>query len=122
MTTSLYGLTFDCADVLRTARFWSDVLGRPLDEQSTPEFATIGVFGPGSGEPAWMFLAVPEGKTAKNRFHADFISPDLDAEVARLTGLGANQHSEHSEGDVRWVTLTDPEGNEFDVIKASSPA
>ncbi|HEX3333450.1 MAG TPA: VOC family protein [Acidimicrobiales bacterium] len=122
MTTSLYALTFDCADTMRTARFWSDVLGRPLDDESTEEFASIGVFGEGTGETAWMFLPVPEGKTLKNRCHPDLITPDLEAEIARLVGLGASRHSEHSENDVRWVTLTDPEGNEFDVIAGPSAA
>jgi catechol 2,3-dioxygenase-like lactoylglutathione lyase family enzyme len=120
MSSSLYALTFDCGDVLRTARFWSDVLGRPLDEESTGEFATIGVFGPSAGGPAWMFLAVPESKTAKNRCHPDLMATDLDAEVARLVGLGAHTHSVHSEAGVHWVTLTDPEGNEFDVIAGPS--
>jgi hypothetical protein len=61
-----------------------------------------------------------EGKSAKNRFHPDFLAADLDAEVTRLVGLGAHMHSEHTEHELRWVTLTDPEGNEFDVIAQPS--
>lgn len=121
-TSSLYAITFDCADTMQTARFWSAALGRPLDDESTEEFAAIGVFGPGAGDTAtaWMFLRVPEGKETKNRCHPDLITPNLDAEVARLIGLGANKHSEHTEGGVQWVTLTDPEGNEFDVVAGPS--
>jgi hypothetical protein len=66
--------------------------------------------------PAWMFVRVPEGKTVKNRLHPDLVTTDLAAEVDRILGLGADQQAEHDQGGYRWYTLTDPEGNEFDVI------
>ena len=34
--------------------------------------------------PGWLFLQVPEGKTAKNRMHVDLEADDLDAETERL--------------------------------------
>ncbi len=63
-----------------------------------------------------MFHKVPEGKAAKNRFHPDLVTSDLAAEVKRLVGLGAAQQQEIEEGGYHWVTLTDREGNEFDVV------
>jgi predicted enzyme related to lactoylglutathione lyase len=59
---------------------------------------------------------VPEGKLVKNRFHPDLLATDLDAEIRRLVDLGAATQAEFSEGGASWVTLTDPEGNEFDVV------
>ncbi|HEV3358178.1 MAG TPA: VOC family protein [Pseudonocardiaceae bacterium] len=59
-----------------------------------------------------------ENKTAKNRVHLDLVATEVDEEVARLVALGARVGEEHSEGGVRWTTLTDPEGNEFDVVAA----
>jgi predicted enzyme related to lactoylglutathione lyase len=55
---------------------------------------------------------VPESKVVKNRVHLDLTCADVDAEVGRLTGLGARvlASQEH------WVTMADPEGNEFDVM------
>jgi hypothetical protein len=61
---------------------------------------------------------LPEGKTAKNRVHIDFVAPDLSSEVERILTLGATHLADVEEGGYRWSTLTDPEGNEFDVVAA----
>ena len=47
--------------------------------------------------------------------HFDLITTDFDAEIDRLTGLGATKLNEVKNG-AHWATLADPEGNEFDVI------
>jgi len=36
------------------------------------------------------FHRVPEGKSVKNRMHFDLITTDFDAEIDRLTRLGAS--------------------------------
>ncbi|WP_055565899.1 VOC family protein [Streptomyces atriruber] len=65
-------------------------------------------------------VIVPEGKTrAKNRVHLDLATTSLahQAElVARLEGLGATP-VDVGQGDVPWVVLADPEGNEFCVLE-----
>ena len=72
--------------------------------------------------PRLLFLQVPEGKTAKNRLHLDFHARDVPpdeleaacaAEVERLLALGATKLWDGELGPQRWVTLADPEGNEF---------
>jgi hypothetical protein len=55
------------------------------------------------------FTRVPEPKTVKNRVHLDLRAPDVEAEVARLVGLGARVLAEVKD----WVVLADPEGGEF---------
>ncbi|MEU0643098.1 VOC family protein [Streptomyces umbrinus] len=62
-----------------------------------------------------LFQRVPEPKTVKNRLHIDVHTGDrpLEAEVARLTGLGAAVLREVKEQGGEWVVMTDPEGNEF---------
>jgi hypothetical protein len=67
------------------------------------------------------FLKVPEGKTVKNRLHLDLRPADQGAEVARLQALGARQVS-IGQGDVSWVVMADPDGNEFDVLQPLTPA
>jgi hypothetical protein len=64
-----------------------------------------------------LFQAVPEGKTAKNRLHIDVhVGPaNQEAEVARLAGLGATTVGSVRQLGGSWVTMRDPEGNEFDV-------
>jgi Glyoxalase-like domain len=133
MPVSLYAVTLDCADASELANFWSEALGRPVDDGATTEFAAIGLADPPGPEfaalsadsrlaadrwrgPVWMFHQVPEGKTAKNRFHPDLVTPDLDGEVKRLIDLGAARQGDYDESGVQWVTLTDPAGNEFDVV------
>jgi hypothetical protein len=116
MSVNLLALTFDCSDAARLAAFWGQVLDRPVDDGGTEDFAAIGLAGPPESRPCWMFLKVPEGKTAKNRVHPDLAAADLETEVKRLIEAGAAQQAEHEEDGTRWVTLSDPEGNEFDVV------
>jgi hypothetical protein len=62
-----------------------------------------------------LFQVVPEPKTVKNRVHLDLhVGPDARADmVARLEGLGAKVLYEKAEMGSSWVTMADPEGNEF---------
>jgi Glyoxalase-like domain len=67
-----------------------------------------------------LFIAVPDGeKKLKNRLHFDLRPVDgtRDQEVERLLALGASQVGDFRRPDGRgWITLTDPEGNEFCVL------
>jgi hypothetical protein len=110
MSTTLASITFDCADALAAARFWSAALERPLPDDASSEYVLL------AGSPAWSFFAVPEPKSAKNRVHVDLEAADRDAEVARLVSLGATRLGDFDEAGYRWTTLADPEGNEFDVV------
>jgi Glyoxalase-like domain len=38
------------------------------------------------------------------------------AEADRLTSLGARQIRALSENNNQWISFTDPEGNEFDLV------
>jgi hypothetical protein len=65
-----------------------------------------------------LFQVVPELKTVKNRVHLDLHvgAAARDDVEARLTALGATRLWEGSEGGSTWVTMADPEGNEFDLV------
>jgi Glyoxalase-like domain len=71
-----------------------------------------GAHGP---HPRLLFQLVPEGKTVKNRMHLDVrIGADnRDEVVARLTERGATVLRTGTQGPHTWVTMADPEGNEF---------
>jgi hypothetical protein len=60
---------------------------------------------------------VPEQKVGKNRLHIDLRPQDQAAEVARLEDLGARR-VDVGQGDVSWVVMADPAGNEFCVLQA----
>lgn len=107
MTSTLANISFDCADAGATARFWSGVLERPVEDGASPYFAAIG------GVPSLLFIKVPEPKTAKSRVHVDLAATDREAEVARLVGLGASRVADKDEWGHRWTVLLDPEGHEF---------
>ncbi|MGI8723263.1 MAG: VOC family protein [Geodermatophilaceae bacterium] len=70
----------------------------------------------------FMFIKVPERKTAKNRMHLDLRmekSVPRSLEVARLVDLGATHIADKDEWGHSWAVLTDPEGNEFCVAANS---
>jgi len=115
MSNSVIGLSIDCSDAAKLARFWADVLGRTVNPEPTAEFAAIDATDPSHG-PRLAFHQVPEGKTIKNRLHLDLISSEFAAETERLLSLGATRVTDASKGAARWTTFRDPEGNEFDLV------
>jgi hypothetical protein len=117
MTTSVIGLSIDCADAAALARFWSEALGRPVNPGAGAEHAAIDATDPASG-PRLSFHQVPEPKTVKNRLHLDLRTDRFEEESKRLIGLGAAPIRDFERPAVRWTTFADPEGNEFDLIAA----
>jgi Glyoxalase-like domain len=112
-------LVVDCTDINLVAAFWRDALGYEVTSDSEGE---IELSGPPGAGPTLLFVPVPERKQVKNRLHID-LSPtdrDRDAEVERLLALGA-RHVDIGQGDVSWVVLGDPEGNEFCVLRGQVP-
>ena len=112
MSLTFAAITFDCSDAEKVAAFWSGLLDRKVDHGASGDFASIGW---GGSEPAWFFQRVPEERRVKNRVHPDLMSTDRDADVERALGLGASRIADFEEAGVKWTTLTDPEGNEFDI-------
>jgi catechol 2,3-dioxygenase-like lactoylglutathione lyase family enzyme len=111
-------LCIDARDPAATASFWQAALGwRRTFEKEDEVVLEPPVGSPEDGvAPDLLFLKVPEGKTIKNRLHLDLRPEDQAAEVARLEALGARRISV-GQGDVSWVVMADPEGNEFDVLR-----
>lgn len=62
-----------------------------------------------------LFQLVPEPKTVKNRVHFDVRvgAENIEKELARLTEKGATFLHHGRQGPFTWVTVADPEGNEF---------
>jgi len=116
-------LCIDTAEPASLASFWASALGW---RQTWSDDDQVCLEPPaGSPEdgiiPDLVFLRVPEGKTAKNRLHLDLRPADQSLEVARLEALGARRVSV-GQGDVSWVVMADPEGNEFDVLRPLTAA
>src|SRR5260370_42351798 len=122
MTNSLLAVTFDCADAPALARFWADVLGRQVAEDSTSEHAVLLAGDGDSSGPRITFNKVPEPKMVKNRLHLDLISDTFDAETERLLGLGARRLRDLQADKARGTTFADIEGTEFDLIAGETQA
>ena len=128
MTSKFTELGVDCADPSGLARFWCSVLDYEVQDEED-DIVTIGspLVPDGRNQrgpvpPTLTFARVPEGKTVKNRLHLDINPADReqDEEIARLAGLGARVVNDNRP-EFSWVTLTDPEGNEFDVLADRRP-
>ncbi|MET1006672.1 MAG: VOC family protein, partial [Propionibacteriaceae bacterium] len=125
MTSKFTELAIDCADPHRLALFWCSVLDYVVQDEDEDEgVVSIGSAVQSAGEnqvgpvaPALTFARVPEGKVVKNRLHLDLNPTDREQaeEVRRLLELGARP-VDLGQGDVSWVLLGDPEGNEFCVL------
>jgi hypothetical protein len=117
-------VSIDCLQPERLAGFWRDALGWRITLVEPDEV----VLEPpeGSAEegivPDVLFLLVPELKSTKNRLHFDLRPRDQEAEVTRLIELGATRVDVGQSPDCTWVVLADPEGNEFCVLRASTPS
>ncbi|GAB3451014.1 VOC family protein [Streptomonospora sediminis] len=89
-------------------RVWRDLAA--IRHPDDPVDAATGI---GQGR-RWLFQAVPEPKSAKNRLHVDLhAGPEREAEVERLEGLGAAVPARVDEPGTVHVVMADPEGNEF---------
>jgi hypothetical protein len=95
--------------------FWSQALGWPLVWDQDDETAIRAPDGTG---PFITWGPPVEAKLAKNRFHLDLATePGRQAEeVERLVALGATT-VDIGQGEVTWVVLADPAGNEFCVLR-----
>jgi predicted enzyme related to lactoylglutathione lyase len=105
----------DCADPASMARFWSEAAGWIVHERGEAFASLRSPFGVG---PYLEFLRVPGVKAVKNRIHLDvrpYPGGDQRAEVERLREHGART-ADVGQGEVPWVVLADPEGNEFCVL------
>ncbi|WP_406299766.1 VOC family protein [Embleya sp. NBC_00888] len=108
-------LVVDANDVPAIAKFWRRVLGWDL----TVDGEDIELSAPDGSLPTILFQPVPEGKTVKNRLHMDVspaIGSDQESELARLLALGAKP-ADIGQGECGWHVLTDPEGNEFCLLR-----
>jgi hypothetical protein len=127
MGSRLTEIVVDCHDPVAQAAFWAAALGYQVvrTEQGQVEVAPWEREPPDLAEqlrqapavPTLVFVTVPEAKTVKNRLHLDLRPVDRshEAEVERLIGLGARR-ADVGQGEVPWVVLADPEGNEFCVL------
>ncbi len=121
MQMTIHNITFDCADARALAGFWSQLIGWNVYYDDDPEVVVAPHF-PMHGGAQLLFIPVPEEKTVKNRLHLDLQPTDLtrDQAVDRAIELGATVVADFRTPEgLGWVTLADPEGNEFCIERST---
>lgn len=134
-------LTFDCSDPHAQAAFWATAVGYEVDDHHDMISGLIeaGQVDADSddvevvdGRRRWrqyasaspaddadgnrlLFQQVPEHKVVKNRLHLDVHVGEEQraAKVDELIALGASKLWDGQLGPLTWITLADPEDNEF---------
>ena len=121
MSCRIGELVLGCRDPELLARFWCEVLDFGVlgsEDDGTLEIGPREGFG---GAQATIILSRrDEPEPGKSRLHIDVNPVDLDqdAELERLLNLGARPADIGQTGEEPWHVLSDPEGNEFCLLKA----
>jgi hypothetical protein len=127
----IHEIVIDCWHPASIARFWAAALDgyeiAPYDEAELRRLRGLGVDDPQDdptvrvlappGQPGLFLQRVPEPRTGKNRLHLDLRCDDFDAEISRLTALGARVLADYD----TFAVLCDPEGNEFCLSRRADP-
>jgi Glyoxalase-like domain len=114
-TGPVAAVVVDAADPAALARFWAEAAGWPV---ARADGGLVALRAPSGQGPFVEFLPTDDPKRVKNRLHLDvapYPGDDQAAEVERLRALGAAP-ARVGQGQVSWVVLADPEGNEFCVL------
>lgn len=111
MSMKLHAITFDCANPQALAAWWSKALGIAIGN----DYGEIVSLAETPGTPMLLFQKIADVPTQRNRVHPDFSTPDLDGETERLVAIGATVVEKFNLPQVRYTTLTDLDGNKFDL-------
>ncbi len=118
MPTRLCNVVVDAADPVALADFWVELLGWRV---SCADENEVDVVAP--PDDGWefdlVFVPVADPKVGKNRVHLDLSSASPDHQMSIVThaeSLGATR-IDVGQGNVPWIVLADPEGNEFCVLE-----
>ncbi|MEU8363574.1 VOC family protein [Nonomuraea sp. NPDC048882] len=121
-TGPIAAVVVGCADPRVMAGFWGEAVGWVVHEVGDDRAVLR------SGREVGPFLEfvrqVPGAEPVWSRIHVDLLpegGKEQAAEVARLRELGARS-ADVGQGEVSWVVLADPEGNEFCVLGRGSSA
>ena len=120
MTSRISHTSFDAINAYAQSVFWSQVLDfvEDPDDPNQPGHAECLITSRDRSQ-LLLFITVPDSKKVKNRVHLDLRPVDRtrEQEVERILTLGASHLADHRRPDGSgWITLTDPEGNEFCIL------
>ncbi|WP_426512419.1 VOC family protein [Dactylosporangium sp. McL0621] len=109
------GVTIDCLDPVRVARFWSALLGR---EPGPAQDGWVYLGERGDPQPRLVFQPVPEPPAGKVRIHLDVAVDDIEDGMRQVEALGGRATGERHDYDAGVVVvMADPEGHEFCLVQ-----
>ncbi|TYB38797.1 VOC family protein [Actinomadura chibensis] len=120
MACRISELVIDCRDPQTLAAFWCEVLGFSVLDTEDGAIEIGPPEGFGGLQPTLIFSPSTDPKAGKLPLHID-VNPtdrDQDAELQRLLAIGARPADIGQTGQETWHVLTDPEGNEFCLLRA----
>jgi hypothetical protein len=128
MTCFIAHTSIDCTNAYELSQWWKELLGY-VDLEGDPNLpghVECMIQRPDGGHQI-LFIETPDERSVKNRLHFDLrpAERDRDDEVAWAVSLGARIVGDH--GDIHgpgigWITLVDPEGNEFCILRSLAQA
>jgi predicted enzyme related to lactoylglutathione lyase len=120
-------VTFSCAKPIALGKFWAAALGwpdEPIDEGFIQKLLAAGMDereresfyvtreAPTS-RPRLLFQRREKSRPASYPIHLDLRADERDAEIERLSGLGATVEETKSDDTRTWTVMRDPESNPF---------
>ncbi|MGA9855777.1 MAG: VOC family protein [Gammaproteobacteria bacterium] len=111
----LCAVLIDCNtyDLDEAAQFWSQALGRAIDPKYSGNVSRYRMLETPPGE----IIVEVQRVDHPSRAHIDIETDDIEAEVLRLTKLGAKI----VERLPRWVVMKAPTGQRFCVVRVQRP-
>jgi predicted enzyme related to lactoylglutathione lyase len=115
----LQAVALDCADPVRLAQFYAELLGGQvvIDPEDSGWVEVVGFEGTplafqrveGYRPPSWP------GQEHPQQIHFDFDVDDIEADEKRVLELGATmlERTDHLRKDANWRVYADPAGHPF---------
>jgi predicted enzyme related to lactoylglutathione lyase len=120
-------VTFSSAEPVSLGKFWAAALGwpdEPLDQGFLQQLLDAGMDErelsafyvtreTPTSRPRLLFQRREKSRPASYPIHLDFRSDDREADIERLTKLGATVQETKTDPDRTWTVMRDPESNPF---------
>jgi predicted enzyme related to lactoylglutathione lyase len=120
-------VTFSCAEPIELGKFWAAALGWPdekIDEGFLQQLRDGGIDEreltgfyvtreTPTSRPRFLFQRREKSRPMSYPIHLDFRTDDREAEIERLSGLGATVEQTKSDDERTWTVMRDPESNPF---------
>ena len=106
-------IVWGVTDIERAVSFWSEALNYEVRGEVSDDWAML---VPREGNGIQLSLKLVTSPHAR-RHHMDLFASDREAEVKRLSALGAKEKPWDYEPDADYRVLEDPDGNPFCVVQ-----